>query len=482
MRFNRYHAVGAAAVAAAGLVSLSDLSRPPGNWRKMVDQGQTFAMSVTPQYVRFGKGTQWTVAIKQAGGPCTAAFFGNIDPAPGVTKQCDIASGPAVVGNPPGGPTNHSAGLPVSDTALATAIAGLQPGVNTVELGAPNPSLHGGIDYSQTFTGRRPQWPDVDYEGRFGDFRTTCNTAWIRYDDAIVLPGQEGASHNHTGAGNTKVDYDTVESTIRTRNSPKGSCVGGAVNFSGYWVPTMLKGPMDAGIPVVPDWLLYYKPGNAGYWYQGPDIISLPLGLVMVSGDAKRTVGGGIPDFHCTTRFTGGLFPAGNPPGEMPQNCPYQQPSGQLGAGEQLRLWMGIGFNQCWDGTNLDSTNHKDHLAAMIVNGPGITATTQAGSPGAQQYKCPDTHPYIIPQITIIPMWPVPPGETTSGWRLASDVYLIDNPSGGHGWSGHADWMNGWDPAILTQMVNGCSNKPLNCGSFFLGWGDGREGLEFQGN
>jgi hypothetical protein len=456
MAFTRYHAGAIAAMLAASAHYIANTHA--GTWQKAADEGQTFNLRAAPQYVRFGTGNTWVTVLKQAGGPCTPTFFNAVDPAPGQKKQCDVASGPAVVVPPP--VTDHHAGLPVDAASLAAAQASLQPGVDTVELDAANPAMHGGVDLSQTFTGRRPQWPDSDYEARFGDFRTNCNTAWIDYTDPIVLNGQVGASHLHEGSGNTKLDAFSVSATIRTRNSPKGSCRGGSINFSGYWVPSMLNGPIGNGSVVVQDqsgdagWLLYYKPGDAPYWYQGPDVTALPLGLKMVKGTATATARTGLPIFHCVSEFSGAEYPAGNNSDELPENCPATMPGGMPGAGEPVRLWMNIPFDQCWDGVNLDSPDHKSHMTSLVWNQAGYDATKGAGSPGAQQYKCPDDHPIILTKVTIIPIWRIGSyAASTAGWHLASDVYLNSNPTAPHGWTGHADWMNGWDPTIIQQMA-----------------------------
>jgi len=46
----------------------------------------------------------------------------------------------------------------------------------------------------------------------------------------------------------------------------------------------------------------------------------------------------------------------------------------------------------CWDGKNLDSPNHKDHV--------GYPAAGPAGF-DPSRYTCPDTHPVKIPQLML---------------------------------------------------------------------------------
>ena len=44
----------------------------------------------------------------------------------------------------------------------------------------------------------------------------------------------------------------------------------------------------------------------------------------------------------------------------------------------------------------------------------------------------------------------------------------------------HADWMNGWDPAVSDLWGVQCLRARRNCGAANLG--DGRTVVEFQGN
>ena len=91
--------------------------------------------------------------------------------------------------------------------------------------------------------------------------------------------------------------------------------------------------------------------------------------------------------------------------------------------------------------------------------------------------RCPLTHPVVLPRVSFVVDWPVPAGTDTSKWRLSSDGY---DPALPGGYTLHADWMNGWEPAIAKLWGTKCLQERRECGSFNLG--DGREAIEFQGN
>jgi hypothetical protein len=74
---------------------------------------------------------------------------------------------------------------------------------------------------------------------------------------------------------------------------------------------------------------------------------------------------------------------------------------------------------------------------------------------------------YGSAEIAYNVFWTTPPGGTAT-WRLSSDMYA----GGEGGWSGHADWFNGWDPAILSAWVNNCVRAGNDCHVSNLG--DGR--------
>jgi hypothetical protein len=81
----------------------------------------------------------------------------------------------------------------------------------------------------------------------------------------------------------------------------------------------------------------------------------------------------------------------------------------------------------CWDGKNLDSPNHRDH-----VGYPGY------GTWGTGQLKCPTTHPYVIPSFTLGAWYPV-----AAGMHFSSDAMV---PNAAPGTTFHADYFEGWDP------------------------------------
>lgn len=412
-------------------------------WKKVADEGKPFAAPAYPALVRYGVDGFWIEKTVLAGGECTNEFFGS-DPRVGVVKRCEYFTGPAPI-PPIQPPTNHGSGLPIDVSSLPV----FQPGIDFPYLSEPRPQEYAFND------GNPANW---EHDGAV---RTVCNPTRVAQDDPIVSPGLPGAAHWHTFFGNANIDAFTTPTNIRNAGN-KSSCRGGTINLSGYWVPTMRGADGKAVMPR--QILLYYKTGFGPYMDTVPATImqDLPPGLRIVAGDAKSTAPTqGQGGFSC-------LMPALGYDRPIPTGKTNKQIPDWCAAGDEM--WQHVEFPQCWDGVNLDSPDHKSHMSYPVEN----TAPHAEG----RSYRCPTTHPVLLPRIAFSVMYVLPPViADMAKWRLASDVYDAALPGG---YSNHGDWMNGWDPTISHLWGEGCMRARRNCGSHEVG--DGRVALEFQGN
>jgi hypothetical protein len=249
-------------------------------------------------------------------------------------------------------------------------------------------------------------------------------------DDPIVFPGKPGASHIHTFFANACTDaFSTTQSLFACTGSTSD---GGIVNKSSYWVPCLQAADGKCIVPV--ENMVYYKKG----YNQVPaaSIINPPNGLRFVFGELP-TNDKILPNWQrhhnwsCNQVATPGVDDQIIPP------CA----SGFL--------FLAIDAMNCWDGINLDSADHRSHMA---YSGGGA---------------CPADHPVAIPVITFNIKWPVPVGGTT-GAHLSSDMY----PGAGKGLSAHGDvWVN-WKEDIKDAFMTNCVRKSFDCHGDLLG--DGR--------
>jgi hypothetical protein len=259
-----------------------------------------------------------------------------------------------------------------------------------------------------------------------GAFRNVCQFSHMKFDDPIVFPGKERASHLHTFFGNTQTDASSTAESIR--NTGNSTCRGGIANRTAYWVPALL----DAhGRPQAPEeGTFYYKSGYEGI---APSSVKIfPQGLRMIAGSAKATSAQAHAYWGCFENY-----------------CGHVPTIPTVPVGEHVV--MTVVFPQCWNGVDLDSSDHKSHMA-YPENG-----------------ACPSTHPVSIPEISFNILYKYPAGGM-AGWRLASDMYDKSLPGG---YSVHGDWFDGWDPEVAKTFVTNCTGKAKDCHSHLLG--DGRE-------
>jgi hypothetical protein len=184
----------------------------------------------------------------------------------------------------------------------------------------------------------------------------------------------------------------------------------------------------DAGV-------FYYK---TGYNIDPRVVKPFPAGLRMIAGNKLATAAQPFVDWECRDLTIPNIA-------TIPTNCPV---------GDAVRLT--IIFPQCWDGSNLDSPDHKSHMAYPDYRNPPAVST------------CPASHPITLPEITEHFDFPVTSTSAPAFWRLTSDLYGTSLKGG---LSAHADWMNGWDPATMLIIVTKCLNMGVDCGVGSIGNG-----------
>jgi hypothetical protein len=238
------------------------------------------------------------------------------------------------------------------------------------------------------------------------NFVSGCRFSHRNNDDPIVFPGQPGLSHDHTFIGN---DTTNAFSTLDTLKGGTSSCrrVG---DSAAYWVPTLISA---SGKPILPRTAsVYYRRRTLA------PVQPFPQGFRLIAGNSKATTAQGL----MTTSWNCGPI-AGIPPSSTIPTCP--------GTGMQ-GLALHVQFPNCWDGVNLDSPDHRSHMAYSMR---GV---------------CPADKPVALPALQVNIRYPSAGGP---GLLLAS----------GGQFSGHADFFNAWNQSVLTQLVNGCLNALRHC-------------------
>jgi hypothetical protein len=248
-------------------------------------------------------------------------------------------------------------------------------------------------------------------------FVLTCRFGHSAPDDPIVYPGQPGRSHDHVFVGNTSTDASSTPASLAARHATTCS---DADDLSAYWAPMLYV----AGKEVPPlDVTVYYRRLSAA------PVQPFPAGLEMVAGNSHAVTrqSPAVTQWYCgvlKSSFYG----------------PMRRTSAVTGlpsCSGQTNLELQVNFPDCSDG-KATSADHKRHMAY-----------SRGG-------RCPASHPLAVPAISLILRYPP---------IASANVFL----SSGGVFSGHADFMDAWNPAALRQRVTNCLNRYVGCGAAATG-------------
>lgn len=99
-----------------------------------------------------------------------------------------------------------------------------------------------------------------------------------------------------------------------------------------------------------------------------------------------------------------------------------------------------VTFPSCWDGKNLDSHDHKSHVAF------------------ATDGKCTDpAYPVTLPQIRVEVHWDTTKLSPLAKLALNPKQPFVFSNSDATGYGFYATFLNGWDTEVLKQAVDKCT-------------------------
>jgi hypothetical protein len=236
------------------------------------------------------------------------------------------------------------------------------------------------------------------------NFVSLCRFSHTATDDPIVFPNRPGLSHDHSFFGNTTTSAASTPTTLLTQRT---TC-DPTTDTAAYWAPTLI---VDGKKVEALDAAIYYRRNTYA------PVKAFPAGFMMIGGDSStfNPQNTNVVFWNCSLDDSN--------PTQGVQNC----------GDRSLRLH--VIFPECWDGSRLDSPDHKSHMA-YSTNG-----------------ACPADHPVALPQVVIIIRYPV----NGSGSVTLSSLNTQ--------YSGHSDFVNAWDQPTLERLVAYCLNGLRPCGS-----------------
>ncbi|MFF0448361.1 DUF1996 domain-containing protein [Streptomyces sp. NPDC004609] len=264
-----------------------------------------------------------------------------------------------------------------------------------------------------------------------GTFTTNCGVnrnGLFNPDNVIVAPGvSNGAHHMHDYVGNQANDAFASDDDLANGAT---TCRNRGDRSSYYWPVLRLQngqnendanedgGGKDQNVGEI------QTPAEVSLRFVGSPngrVTAMPRLLRIITGDAKAFVNGpgnANASWSCTgfeNRQLKDKYPI----------CPR--------GSKVVRTFT---FQSCWDGQNIDSANHRTHVA--FADGQG---------------KCQNGFK-AIPQLVQRIVYNVPPGP---GFAVDSFPEQLHKPITDHG-----DFINVFDESLMNRMVN-CINRNQRC-------------------
>ncbi|KAK5627031.1 hypothetical protein RRF57_002747 [Xylaria bambusicola] len=248
-----------------------------------------------------------------------------------------------------------------------------------------------------------------------GTFTVNCSPLTIQRRDPVISFGKDTSDHVHAVIGGTAFRGNTTNEDAL--NSKATTC-DKILDHSIYWVPTLYHINNDGRYELVKHkgGAVYYQ--NRACNYQAgrtrcPSIKEnfptvFPAGLRMISGDKdlrtfnKNDIAQRAINHHCLGSI--------------------DQETNSLPLVHCDTIRSQVTFPPCWDGVNVDSADHKSHMAFPAIgdfNG-GV---------------CPESHPVALIQLFY---------EFHFDTKKYTDRNFVFAQGDKTGYGFHGDFINGW--------------------------------------
>jgi len=246
--------------------------------------------------------------------------------------------------------------------------------------------------------------------------------------DPIVQPGNIGGHVHKVFGGNhfsaataTATPLDVYKDVFASTCT---SCSIRTVDNSQYWHPDLYYQWPNGTFSLVPDGGLtvyYLSRGGSGNQTH-PDYQPIPAGFRMVAGNPiRRDFDGSVADLAIS------FVCLGNPSAPEMNKFPTDKYFCSNGFRAQ------VFFPMCWNGRDLDSPDHRTHVAYPTSYNLG---------------DCPPTHPVRIPGVFYEAFYSVdkfPHGKGTQPFS-----WSCGDPTG---YGFHGDFLSGWDPKVMQAAL-----------------------------
>ncbi|ARF55480.1 DUF1996 domain-containing protein [Streptomyces gilvosporeus] len=293
--------------------------------------------------------------------------------------------------------------------------------------GGPSPDDFADINTVQPNAGDPPFAAPQGSGASTGTFTSECGRnedGHFNSDNVIVTPGvSNGAHHTHDYVGNKSTDANSNDQSLAASDT---TCTNG--DLSTYYWPVLRK--LDGTSENTPgaghdgNNGSVLTPASVTIQYRGSQagaVRAMPQDLRIITGDAKALTNG-------TANANASWSCTGFENRQLKDKYPLCPQGSQV-----VRTFA---FQNCWDGRNTDSANHRTHVAFSDRNG-----------------QCPQGFT-AIPQLVERLTYDVPQGDS---FAVDSFPEQLHKPVTDHG-----DFINVMPTDLMNKAVD-CINRGQKC-------------------